>query len=141
MDSVVYPILRKHFKRDEFLGRINETLIFVPFGHQDLQRLATLELEKWKKRAHERHKIELQWDQSVVDNVISDYNVSYGARSIKHGVEKRVVNQLAKAHERDEIGEGSVVQLYSTEGGEIGMRIEKAREGKAGGFFGGFLGK
>ncbi len=51
------------------------------------------------------------------------------------------MNQLAKAHERDEIGEGSVVQLYTTEGGEIGMRIEKAREGKTGGFFGGFLGK
>ena len=30
--SVVKPILKFHFKRDEFLGRINEFVYFLPFS-------------------------------------------------------------------------------------------------------------
>ena len=35
----VQPILKRHFKRDEFLGRINEMVYFVPFSRQELAQL------------------------------------------------------------------------------------------------------
>lgn len=37
--------------------------------------------------------------------------MNYGARSIKYEVERRVVNQLAAAHERGLISTGSLVQV------------------------------
>ena len=33
INGVVHPILKRHFKRDEFLGRINEIIVFHPFSH------------------------------------------------------------------------------------------------------------
>ena len=35
--NVVKPILKFHFKRDEFLGRINEFIYFLPFSDAELR--------------------------------------------------------------------------------------------------------
>lgn len=52
-DSVVKPILKKHFKRDEFLGRINEIVYFLPFSRKELLQLVGKELDTWAKRVHQ----------------------------------------------------------------------------------------
>ena len=31
-ENVVRPVLKYHFRRDEFLGRINEIVYFLPFS-------------------------------------------------------------------------------------------------------------
>lgn len=49
-DGVVKPILKKHFKRDEFLGRINEFVYFLPFSKTELITLVTKELEFWARK-------------------------------------------------------------------------------------------
>lgn len=55
----------------------------------------------------------MTWDREV-ETVLSDgYDVHYGARSIKYEVERRVVNQLAAAHEKGDIGKGFQVQLFA----------------------------
>ncbi|KRT83670.1 hypothetical protein AMK59_3305, partial [Oryctes borbonicus] len=113
-DQVVKPILKKHFKRDEFLGRINEIVYFLPFSRNELIQLVDRELQLWAKRAKEKHKIELKWDRSVESALADGYDVNYGARSIKYEVERRVVNQLAAAHERGAIGTGSTVKVSAT---------------------------
>ncbi|GJQ81472.1 hypothetical protein Trydic_g14628 [Trypoxylus dichotomus] len=113
-DEVVKPILKRHFKRDEFLGRINEIVYFLPFSRSELIQLVDRELQLWAKRAKEKHKIELKWDRSVESALADGYDVNYGARSIKYEVERRVVNQLAAAHERGAIGTGSTVKVSAT---------------------------
>ena len=47
-------MLKQHFKRDEFIGRINEILFFLPFTTEQLRGLAQKELLKWKKTAYDR---------------------------------------------------------------------------------------
>jgi len=47
----------------------------------------------------------------LVDSLTSNYDERYGYRSISYGVEKRVINVLAAAHERDRIGAGCKVLL------------------------------
>jgi ATP-dependent Clp protease ATP-binding subunit ClpB len=32
----LYPVLKKSLKRDEFLGRINQIVVFVPLTNQDV---------------------------------------------------------------------------------------------------------
>lgn len=49
-DQVVKPILKAHFKRDEFLGRINEVVYFLPFSRSELIQLVDRELQLWAKR-------------------------------------------------------------------------------------------
>lgn len=49
-DQVVKPILKRHFKRDEFLGRINEIVYFLPFSRRELLQLVGRELNVWAKR-------------------------------------------------------------------------------------------
>ncbi|XP_064486483.1 mitochondrial disaggregase-like [Ornithodoros turicata] len=110
-EHVVRPILKRHFRRDEFLGRINEIVYFLPFSRQELTTLVTRELESWMRRAKERHGIELTWERRVVEVLADGYNIHYGARSVKHEVERQVVNRLAEAHEKHQIDTGCAVHL------------------------------
>ncbi|XP_076675743.1 mitochondrial disaggregase [Andrena cerasifolii] len=110
-DEVVRPILKTHFRRDEFLGRINEIVYFLPFSRSELIKLVARELEAWAARAKDRHTIELKWDREVLAILADGYDSHYGARSIKYEVERRVVNQLAAAHERGQIQKGCCVLL------------------------------
>ena len=43
-------IVQRHFKRDEFLGRINEMVYFIPFSRSELNRLVERELDLRKER-------------------------------------------------------------------------------------------
>uniref|UniRef100_A0A1B6LFU2 AAA+ ATPase domain-containing protein n=1 Tax=Graphocephala atropunctata TaxID=36148 RepID=A0A1B6LFU2_9HEMI len=108
-DKVVRPILKRHFGRDEFLGRINEIVYFLPFSNSELNRLVSKELSTWAKKAQEKHMISLRWERGVESMLAEGYDVHYGARSIKYEVERRVVSQLAAAHERGIIDRGSSV--------------------------------
>ena len=40
---------QSHFGRDEFLGRINEFVYFLPFSHPERLSLVTKELGYWSK--------------------------------------------------------------------------------------------
>ncbi|XP_043486600.1 caseinolytic peptidase B protein homolog isoform X2 [Polistes fuscatus] len=110
-DEVVRPILKAYFRRDEFLGRINEIVYFLPFSRIELLKLVARELETWAVRAREKHMIELKWERDVLSVLADGYDSHYGARSIKYEVERRVVNQLAAAHERGQIAKGCSVLL------------------------------
>ncbi|KAJ8982663.1 hypothetical protein NQ317_019064 [Molorchus minor] len=130
-DEVVKPILKRHFKRDEFLGRINEIVYFLPFSRSELLQLVSRELQSWAQRAKDKHKIEIKWDRSVESALADGYDVSYGARSIKYEVERRVVNQLAAAREKGIIGKGSTVHIFATwpensETPEIKLKVRKS---------------
>uniref|UniRef100_A0A8C4K3S5 ClpB family mitochondrial disaggregase n=1 Tax=Dromaius novaehollandiae TaxID=8790 RepID=A0A8C4K3S5_DRONO len=110
-EKVIRPILKAHFRRDEFLGRINEIVYFLPFCHSELIQLVNKELNFWAKKAKMRHNITLLWDREVMDVLADGYNLHYGARSIKHEVERRVVNQLAAAYEQDLLPRGCTLRI------------------------------
>ncbi|XP_063348803.1 mitochondrial disaggregase [Pelmatolapia mariae] len=132
-ESVIRPILKAHFRRDEFLGRINEIVYFLPFCHSELLQLVSKELNFWAKKAKQRHDITLQWDRPVLDLLAGGYNMHYGARSIKHEVERRVVNQLAAAYEQELLPKGCTLRLsVQSEGqkeyGTPSLRLEVVGE-------------
>ncbi|KAK9508951.1 hypothetical protein O3M35_006380 [Rhynocoris fuscipes] len=110
-EQVVQPILKRHFGRDEFLGRINEIVYFLPFSNSELNRLVSMELKFWEKKAREKHDVELSWEKGVETVLAGGYNRHYGARSIKYEVERRVVNKLAAAQEQGILPPKSKVQL------------------------------
>ncbi|CAG2111953.1 unnamed protein product [Medioppia subpectinata] len=115
-EEVIRPILKQHFKRDEFLGRINEMVYFLQFSRHELNQLVIRELQYWADRALKRHQMSLTWDKRVVGLIADEYNVYYGARSIKHEVERRIINKIAFAHESQLISSGAGVHITVEEG-------------------------
>lgn len=111
IEHVIYPILYEHFRRDEFLGRINEVLFFLPFSEEELREITSRELSRWAEKARTRHGITITWDPEVVDVLAGGYNIRYGARSIKYEVERKVVNLIAKANENDDVLDGGRVHI------------------------------
>ena len=109
--NVVQPILRRHFGRDEFLGRINEIVFFLPFTFEEQEQLAAKELEKWAKRAMERHRIELKWTPRVVEEMARGYDLRYGARSIKYEIDRTCIATIARAQEEGQVTRGCRVSL------------------------------
>jgi len=105
----IRPLLKSHFKRSEFLGRINETVFFVPFSKSGIRSLVERELAFWSETAKTEHDIAIHWEDSLKDLLIKSYKSEYGVRSIKSAVESRLVNELAKAHCRGAIGPGATV--------------------------------
>ncbi|XP_057184375.1 caseinolytic peptidase B protein homolog, partial [Triplophysa rosa] len=55
-EEMIRPILKAHFRRDEFLGRINEIVYFLPFCHSELIQLVTKELNYWAKKVKQHAK-------------------------------------------------------------------------------------
>ncbi|CAF1132932.1 unnamed protein product, partial [Didymodactylos carnosus] len=133
----------RHFRRDEFLGRINEMVYFLPFSRAEIVKLLTKELEFWQKRAKDNHGIQLSWDRKALDCLADGYDINYGARSLKHEVERSVVNQLAAAHEQGLIESGYQILLTAQENvfqsndSASGSSVKLQRiESKGNGFFG-----
>ncbi len=50
-EHVVRPILKCHLQRDEFIGRINEIVYFLPFSKLELIQLTEKELRYWSAKA------------------------------------------------------------------------------------------
>ncbi|KAI8972019.1 P-loop containing nucleoside triphosphate hydrolase protein [Mycotypha africana] len=111
IERTIYPILYNHFHRDEFLGRINEVLFFLPFSEDELREITSRELTRWADKARTRHGITLTWDPEVVNVLAEGYNIRYGARSIKYEVERKVVNLIAKANENDDVMDGGRIHV------------------------------
>jgi ATP-dependent Clp protease ATP-binding subunit ClpB len=123
MSAEIEPILKAHFGRDEFLGRINEVVVFTPFSDTELLDLTKMELEKWKQRAETKHGINLSWSEDVVELLSRGYHRQYGARSIKYEVDRKVVGALAEAYELEKLSEGDSVHV-STVGDKIQLKID-----------------
>lgn len=125
--TVVQPILKAHFKRDEFLGRINDMVVFHHFLDSDIEDIVNMELGLWQKQAKNRHDITLSWTQDIITRLSGNFNERYGFRSIKHAVQKEIVNLLAWAHERGKIREGTAVEVavedHNIEDGNIILNV------------------
>lgn len=133
-ENIIRPVLKYHFRRDEFLGRINEIVYFLPFSTRELMELVERELVSWSVRARDRHGISLSWDPAVLPLLAQGYNLYYGARSIQHQVDRRVVSQLALAHEMGQLSPGCEVHISCNKQAaceeEDGALIVKVRKGK-----------
>jgi len=42
--------VQRHFRRDEFLGRINEIVYFLPFSRTELNKLVVREMDVWAQK-------------------------------------------------------------------------------------------
>ena len=107
---IMYPELKRAFRRNEFLGRINEIVYFLPFTSEQCLKLVERELERIKQYA-EKQNISFSWSKESVGFLARAIDANYGARSLKNEVSRQVVNKMADMNLENKIKTGSKVYL------------------------------
>ncbi|KAE9467191.1 hypothetical protein C3L33_00904, partial [Rhododendron williamsianum] len=123
--DMVMQEVRKHFK-PELLNRLDEVVVFDPLSHDQLRKVARLQLKDVASRLAERG-IALGVTEAALDVILAEsYDPVYGARPIRRWLEKRVVTELSKMLVREEIDENSTVYIDAAHNKkELTYRVEK----------------
>lgn len=123
-DRVMQEV-RRHF-RPELLNRLDEIVVFDPLSHDQLRKVARLQMKDVALRLAERG-VALAVSDAALDVVLSEsYDPVYGARPIRRWLEKRVVTQLSRMLIREEIDENSTVFIDVVPGKkELSYKVDK----------------
>lgn len=126
--ELVMQEVRKHF-RPELLNRLDEIVIFDPLSHDQLRKVARLQMKDVAVRLAERG-IALAVTDAALDVILSlAYDPVYGARPIRRWIEKRVVTQLSKMLIQEEIDENSTVYIDAAappKKDELAYRVDRS---------------
>ncbi|TYI35660.1 hypothetical protein ES332_A03G091000v1 [Gossypium tomentosum] len=113
-DRVMQEV-RRHF-RPEFLNRLDEIAVFDPLSHDQLRKVARLQMMDVTSRLGERG-IALAVEDSALDYILAEScDPVYGARPIRRWLEKKVVTELSRMLVKEEIDENSTVYIDALNG-------------------------
>ncbi|KAJ6676882.1 CHAPERONE PROTEIN CLPB3 CHLOROPLASTIC [Salix viminalis] len=108
-DRVMQEV-RKQF-RPELLNRLDEIVVFDPLSHDQLRKVARLQMKDVASRLAERG-IALAVTDAALDYILAEsYDPVYGARPIRRWLERKVVTELSRMLVREEIDENSTVYI------------------------------
>ncbi|MFN0140904.1 MAG: ATP-dependent chaperone ClpB [Pyrinomonadaceae bacterium] len=113
----VLQVLRDHFK-PEFLNRIDDIVVFMQLGREQIASIIDIQLERLRKSLHERG-ITLELDDSAKELLVAEgYDPIYGARPLKRAIQSLIQNPLAVKLLSGEVASGQTVRV-SAENREI----------------------
>ncbi|KAI5562366.1 hypothetical protein BDE02_15G049000 [Populus trichocarpa] len=123
-DRVMQEV-RKQF-RPELLNRLDEIVVFDPLSHDQLRKVARLQMKDVASRLAERG-IALAVTDAALDYILAEsYDPVYGARPIRRWLERKVVTELSRMLVREEIDENSTVYIDAgPDGQDLVYRVEK----------------
>ncbi|KAJ0048158.1 hypothetical protein Pint_16230 [Pistacia integerrima] len=123
-DRVMQEV-RKHF-RPELLNRLDEIVVFDPLSHDQLRKVARLQMKDVAVRLAERG-VALAVTDAALDIVLAEsYDPVYGARPIRRWLEKKVVTELSRMLLREEIDENSTVYIDAgPHGDDLVYQVDK----------------
>ena len=106
--KMVMQELRQHF-RPEFINRVDDSVVFHPLLQEHMSGIIKIQLERLKKRLHERN-ISLCLTEKAIEFLAEvGYDPVYGARPLKRAIQKELETELARAILSGEIQEGQEV--------------------------------
>ncbi len=96
MKSSVMDVVSSHF-RPEFINRVDEVVVFHPLAKEQLQGIATIQLDLLGRRLAE-HGLKLTLSDAVLDKLLeAGFDPVYGARPLKRVIQQLVENPLAES--------------------------------------------
>ncbi|HEY3782851.1 MAG TPA: ATP-dependent chaperone ClpB [Fimbriimonadaceae bacterium] len=94
------------FFRPEFVNRLDDIVVFRSLGVNEIKQIVKIQLQQLGTRLAER-RIELRLSEAAAMELASaGFDPVYGARPLKRAIQKNVLNPLANAILRGDIGEG-----------------------------------
>jgi ATP-dependent Clp protease ATP-binding subunit ClpB len=119
----VLAAVRAHF-RPEFLNRIDETVVFRPLGHAEIEGIVDLQLAELRGRlAARRIGLELT-DRARALLAEEGFDPVYGARPLRRAVQRLVIQPLSLRLLQGEVREGEKV-VVDAEDGRIVLRRQE----------------
>jgi len=112
-------VLRKQFKT-EFLERIDDIVVFSNLEKDHIKQIISFQLKRIKRISKQKN-IKLEFDQSVIDRLVSVcYSPEFGARTIKRRIKLEIEVPLAKEILSEKIKEGdSIVVRFEEKSGKV----------------------
>ncbi|CAG8645600.1 4118_t:CDS:2, partial [Ambispora gerdemannii] len=82
--------LKNHF-RPEFLNRLDEIVFFNSLTPEVIREVINKELELFIRRISQEKNVKLRYGEEIVEKILREaYSPEYGARPIKHYIEKKI---------------------------------------------------
>ncbi|CAJ2669531.1 unnamed protein product [Trifolium pratense] len=108
-DRVMQEV-KMHF-RPELLNRLDEVVVFDPLSHEQLRKVARMQMKDVASRLAEKG-IALTVKDAALDYILAQsYDPVYGARPIRRWLEKNVVTELSRMLIMEEIDENTTVYI------------------------------
>jgi len=110
--------LKSHF-RPEFLNRLDEIVFFNSLSKEVIREIIIKELELFIQRIFQEKNIKLRYNEEVVEKILNEaYSIEYGARPIKHYIEKKIGTLVAR----------QVVSQLLVSGGNYLLNLEQGTQ-------------
>ncbi|MEG7979098.1 MAG: ATP-dependent Clp protease ATP-binding subunit [Mollicutes bacterium UO1] len=88
--------LKNHF-RPEFLNRLDEIVFFNSLSQEIIKEIIVKELELFVQRVQQEKNIKIRYEQEIVEKILQEaYSWEYGARPIKHYIERKIGTLVAR---------------------------------------------
>lgn len=111
----VHERLRGYFS-DEFIGRIDEVILFSPLDKSALEKIAEIKLRAVSERVLERG-IRLAYDNSLSEHLAESVSIcGFGARALNRLVCSKVENIIAEMVVMGELSSGDTVRIDVKDG-------------------------
>ncbi|WP_106475597.1 ATP-dependent chaperone ClpB [Phytohalomonas tamaricis] len=115
MKAAVMDVVSQHF-RPELINRIDELVVFHPLGQEQIQHIASIQLDRLRTRLKERDMaIEIS-DDAMAQLAVVGFDPVYGARPLKRAIQSRLENPLAQDLLSGRFGPGDTIKVTAAEG-------------------------
>jgi ATP-dependent Clp protease ATP-binding subunit ClpC len=91
-EKIVQKAIEKEF-RPEFINRIGSIVVFNELGKTELIKIFNIEFSDIQKKLGKKYKVKVS--DAVRDMIIEQCNAVFGARDLKRGIEKYVVDVIS----------------------------------------------
>ena len=105
----------QEFLRPEFLGRVDEVIVFRPLEQTDLERIAALMLDEYKPGMAARG-LTLDYTPEALTALVTVTPTQLGARELRKTIRKTVEDPVAEAIVEGRLTDGMTVTLTAKDG-------------------------
>ncbi len=122
MRNAVMDVVGGHF-RPEFINRIDEVVVFHSLGSEQIQGIATIQLQLLNKRLAEQD-LSLEMNAEAMSKLSqAGYDPVYGARPLKRAIQRWVENPLSQEILSGGFGAGDIIEGV-VEGDAISFKLK-----------------
>ncbi|SFI09934.1 ATP-dependent chaperone ClpB [Modicisalibacter xianhensis] len=115
MKDAVMEVVGAHF-RPELINRIDEVVVFHALGQDQIQAIASIQLDRLRARLAERElKLEVS-DDAMAQLAVVGFDPVFGARPLKRAIQSRIENPLAQDLLAGRFAPGDTIRVTAEDG-------------------------
>ncbi|WP_136255854.1 ATP-dependent chaperone ClpB [Onishia niordana] len=115
MKEMVMAVVGDHF-RPELINRIDEVVVFHALGQEQIQAIASIQLERLRSRLAERDLSLDVSEEALAQLAVVGFDPVFGARPLKRAIQSRIENPLAQDLLAGKFAPGETIKVASEDG-------------------------